>query len=342
MHFDLSDEERALRDEARRFLEREAPVAHARAAMEQRPAAPSEVWRSMAGLGWMGLAIPEAYGGAGLGFVAQAILCEEIGRVVLPEPYTPTVAAAQAILLAGSDAQRTRWLPRLAAGEVVATLAEAAGAGGRARFALCGAEADVAVVAAPEGLFFAEHFSARPVDWMDATRPVAHLTLDGPGERLGDGASGTDRTAEALDRAAVALAAEMLGAAARVVELSVEYAKTRVQFGRPIGEFQAVKHLAAAMLLDVESARNAVWYAAWALDRGHPDAAIAASTAKAIAGEAAKRVTAGGIQIHGGTGFTWEHDLHLWFKRVRACDALFGDPARHRDRVAGILAARLA
>jgi alkylation response protein AidB-like acyl-CoA dehydrogenase len=165
---------------------------------------------------------------------------------------------------------------------------------------------------------------------------VADLRFDeAPAERLGE--AGWDAVRRILDRAAVALSAEMLGGAERVLELSVEYAKERVQFDRPIGSFQAVKHRAADMLLEVESLRSAVYYAAWAVERDHPDASLAASMAKAYASDAYRRVASSGIQIHGGIGFTWEHDLHLYFKRARASEAAFGDATWHRERMAGLL-----
>ncbi|MGH2793461.1 MAG: acyl-CoA dehydrogenase family protein, partial [Actinomycetota bacterium] len=170
-------------------------------------------------------------------------------------------------------------------------------------------------------------------------RKVAHVHFDGArAERLGDGSGGSVQ--RVLDRAYVGLAAEMLGGAERVVELSVEYAKQRVQFDRPIGSFQAVKHRAADMLLDVESLRNAVSFAAWAVERDHPDASIAASMAKAYACDAYRRVASSGIQVHGGIGFTWEHDMHLYFKRAKASEAAFGSADYHRERLAGLLEAR--
>jgi alkylation response protein AidB-like acyl-CoA dehydrogenase len=368
MEFDLNDDQRALRDEARRFLEREAPVAYARAMLEDERGWRDDVWSKVAGLGWTGLSFPEDSGGLGEGFIALSILLAEMGRVVHPGPFLSSVVlAGAAILEAGTEAQRKELLPPLAAGELVATLAfdesparwDEAGVAlearpdgegfrlsGEKRFVTDGAAAERLVVAARGtdgvGLYLSAAgpgVVATPIVSMDGTRKVADVRFDdAPAERLGDG--GWDVVQRVLDRAAVALAAEMLGGAERVLELSVDYAKERVQFDRPIGSFQAVKHRAADMLLDVESLRSAVYYAAWAVERDHPDASLAASMAKAFASDAYRRVASSGIQIHGGIGFTWEHDLHLYFKRARASEAAFGDATWHRERMAGLLRAR--
>ena len=361
MEFDLSEDQRALRDAARAFLEREAPISYARAAMDGSPPVRDAVWGKMAGLGWMALPFPEESGGVGLGFSALAILLAEMGRVVMPGSYFSTVAlAGGAILEAGTDAQRKELLPPICAGELVAALgtngeveARADGAAfrlhGEQPFVLDGAAADRVVVAGRDergaGLFVTEPGSpsveASPAVAMDATRSVAHLRFRGaPAERLGE--RGEAAIGRVLDRAAAALAAEMLGGAERVLELSVEYARQRVQFDRPIGSFQAVKHRAADMALDVESLRNAVSYAAWAVERDHPDASLAASMAKAYASDAFRRVAASGIQIHGGIGFTWEQDMHLYFKRAKASEQAFGSADHHRERMARLLEARYA
>jgi alkylation response protein AidB-like acyl-CoA dehydrogenase len=352
MDFDLDDQQRTLRDEARRFLEREAPISYARAMMEDETGYAEGVHKQMADLGWMALDLPEEHGGLGLGFIAQAILLIEMGRVVLPGPYLSTVVlAGSAIALGGSPEQRASLLPRIADGSLFSSLAEHGhveltdGAlHGERRFVTDGHLAEPVVVIAhtggdTAGLFLAEPTQRRSVEWMDATRHVSDMRFDGvPGERLGTSDRATVHAV--LDRAAVALAAESLGAAERVLEVSVEYAKQREQFGRPIGSFQAVKHRLADMLVDVESLRNAVYYAAWAIERGAPDASLAASVAKAAAGDLAVRVCKGGIQVHGGIGFTWESDMHLFLKRCKADAVLFGDPTDHRERVARMLSAR--
>jgi alkylation response protein AidB-like acyl-CoA dehydrogenase len=355
MEFDLDTDQRALRDAARAFLEREAPVSYARAMMDDSRGYSDDVWRKMADLGWMALPFPEETGGVGQGFVALAILLGEMGRVVLPGPYFSTVVlAGHAILEAGSDAQRKESLAAIASGDLIAAFAddtegvEACPAGsefrlsGEARFVFDGATATRVLVAASNedgspGLFLAEPVEVVPVETLDATRKVAHLRFDETSaERLGDGGNGR-AIQRVRDRAAVGLAAEMLGAAERVLELAVEYAKQRVQFDRPIGSFQAVKHRAADMHLDVESLRNAVYYAAWAIERDHPDASLAASMVKAYASDAFRRVAASGIQVHGGIGFTWEHDMHLYFKRAKASEVAFGSADAHRERMARLL-----
>ncbi|MEX2555326.1 MAG: acyl-CoA dehydrogenase family protein [Actinomycetota bacterium] len=354
MELELSDEQRALREAARAFLEREAPVSYAREMMDDPRGWRDDVWRKMAALGWMGLPFPEDAGGVGMGFSALAILLTEMGRVVLPGPYFSTVVlAGHAVLEAGSEEQRKELLPAIASGEITWAAAlsdtgvearpdgDAFVLNGEARYVLDGATADRIVVEAGGELFVPDGagLSATPVELMDSTRRVAHVRFDGArAERLGDGDHGAlDRV---LDRAYVGLSAEMLGGAERVVELSVEYAKQRVQFDRPIGSFQAVKHRAADMLLDVESLRNAVSFAAWAIERGHPDASIASSMAKAYASDAYRRVASSGIQVHGGIGFTWEHDMHLYFKRAKASEAAFGSADWHRERLARLLETR--
>ncbi|MFY9585968.1 MAG: acyl-CoA dehydrogenase family protein [Actinomycetota bacterium] len=358
MEFDLDSDQRALRDAARAFLERETPVTYARAMMDDPRGYRDDVWRKMADLGWMALPFPEDAGGVGQGFVALAILLSEMGRVVLPGPYFSTVVlAGHAILEGGSEAQRKELLPAICAGELIATFADSTetveacpvGSGfrvtGEARFVFDGATARKLIVAASNedgtpGLFLTEPTETVAVDTLDATRKAAHVSFDEtPAERLGDGPNQT-ALQRIRDRASVGLAAESLGAAERVVELAVDYAKQRTQFDRPIGSFQAVKHRAADMHLDTESLRNAVYYAAWAIERDHPDASLAASMAKAYASDAFRRVAAGGIQVHGGIGFTWEHDMHLYFKRAKTSEVAFGSADAHREQMARLLEKR--
>jgi alkylation response protein AidB-like acyl-CoA dehydrogenase len=350
MEFDLDDDQRALRDAARVFLERETPVSYARAMMDDPRGYRDDVWRKMADLGWMALPFPEGSGGVGQGFVALAILLSEMGRVVLPGPYFSTVVlAGQAILEAGSEAQRKEILPAICSGELVAAFAPDATVRvegdtlvGEARYVMNATTAERFVVATPDGLVVTSpgdrSIAVTPVQTLDTTRGTAHVRFENVGfERLDDNESGLQRV---LDRAAVGLAAEMLGGAERVLELAVDYAKSRVQFDRPIGSFQALKHRAADMHSDVESLRNAVYYAAWAIERGHPDASLAASMAKAYASDAFRRVASSGIQVHGGIGFTWEHDMHLYFKRAKASEVAFGSADHHRERMAGLLEKR--
>jgi alkylation response protein AidB-like acyl-CoA dehydrogenase len=351
--FELDEQQRTVRDEARRFIEAETGIGATRALMDDPLGHDPKVWRAMAGLGWTALPFPEEHGGLDLGFIALAILLGEMGRVVMPGPYLATMIAGLAIAEAGSDEQRARLLPAIAAGDATATLAHVGhvehrhgGLHGTRRFVLDGATAQTVVVVAhldddEPGLFVAEPTARAPVATLDQTRRLADLSFDGAeGELL----ERTGRTVlhRIYDRAAVMLAAEMLGGAERVLELSVDYAGQREQFGRPIGSFQAVKHRAADMAGNVESLRNAVYYAAWAIERDHPDAPLAAATAKATASDAYKRVAQSGIQVHGGTGFTWEHDMHLFTKRALLDERLFGDASFHRERIAGLIAARIA
>jgi alkylation response protein AidB-like acyl-CoA dehydrogenase len=358
VEFDLDTDQRALRDAARAFLERETPVTYARAMMDDPRGYRDDVWRKMADLGWMALPFPEDAGGVGQGFVALAILLAEMGRVVLPGPYFSTVVlAGHAILEGGTDAQRKELLPAICAGELIAAFADSTetveacpvDAGfrltGEARFVFDGATAQKLVVAAANedgslGLYLTEPTETVAVDTLDATRKAAHVSFDEtPAERLGDGPNQT-ALQRVRDKACVGLSVESLGAAERVVELAVDYAKQRTQFDRPIGSFQAVKHRAADMHLDTESLRNAVYYAAWAIERDHPDASLAASMAKAYASDAFRRVAASGIQVHGGIGFTWEHDMHLYFKRAKTSEVAFGSADAHRERMARLLEQR--
>jgi len=347
LEFDLDDDQRALRDAARAFLERETPISYARAMMDDPRGYRDDVWKKMADLGWMALPFPEDSGGVGQGFVALAILLSEMGRVVLPGPYFSTVVlAGQAILEAGSEAQCKEILPAICSGELIAAFApdatfrvDGGSLLGEARYVMNATTAERFVVTTPDGMVVTTAgdpgITVTPVQTLDTTRGTAHVRFENVGfERL-DGDPGALQ--RVLDRASVGLAAEMLGGAERVLELAVDYAKSRVQFDRPIGSFQAVKHRAADMHSDVESLRNAVYYAAWAIERGHPDASLAASMAKAYASDAFRRVASSGIQVHGGIGFTWEHDMHLYFKRAKASEVAFGSADHHRERMATLL-----
>jgi alkylation response protein AidB-like acyl-CoA dehydrogenase len=285
----------------------------------------------MVAQGWLGVEVPEDDGGLGMGGVETAVLLEEVGRHVAPVPYLQTVLALGALRRAG----RTDWVERLLSGESVGTVAARPGA-----LTIAAPLADVAVVIDGERLLLVDLAGRRPPrePAMDMTRPVGWLTVaEGEGETIG----GADDATALLDRAAAGHAAEMLGSADRVLGMAVDYAKEREQFGQPIGSFQAVKHRCADMLVDVEGMRSAVYYAAWSIGAGHPDASIAASTAKVWCSDAAKRVMASGLQVHGGIGFTWEHDLHLYLKRSQLDQVSFGDAAAHRDRLAALLRERV-
>jgi alkylation response protein AidB-like acyl-CoA dehydrogenase len=322
-------------------------------------------------MGWQAMAIPEQYGGAGFGFLEQVVLLEEMGRSLYPAPYLSTaILAANVVLEVGNEEQKEKYLPALAAGDLTATVAftesngswEEAGIeatatptanghvlDGTKSFVLDGHTANLLIVAArtPAGitLFTVEDAKAglnrRRLETMDMTRKLAEVRLDrvevGPEGLLGEPGAGWKTVERMLAKAVVALAAEQVGGARKCLDMSVEYAKVRHQFGRPIGSFQAIKHKCADMLVQVESARSAAYYAAWAAAEDNDELSLVAPLAKSYCSEAFFFCAAENIQIHGGIGFTWEHDAHLYFKRAKSSELLFGDPAHHR----AVLAERL-
>jgi alkylation response protein AidB-like acyl-CoA dehydrogenase len=358
MDFDLSDEQRDLQGAARQLLDRHAPPARVRAVVDDGGGWDRGLWAAMVEQGWPGIAVPETRGGLGLGWVEAAVLLEEVGAHVAPAPVLGQIVALAA--LADAEVPDDVLDPLLDGSQVAAVagtaVAAAMPAEGRddGSWRLSGRTEPVAFAPSASLLVLPAQmengdggelhlFSVR---WepgrsaaepaMDRTREVGWIELDGtPATLLGGPAAAADH----LDRGAVAHAAELLGAAERVLEMSVAYAADRVQFGRPIGSFQAVKHRCADMLVDVEGMRSAVWWAAWCLAARSPDAPAAAATAKAWCSDAAARVMASGLQVHGGIGFTWEHDLHLYLKRAHLDQVAFGDGAVHRGRLAALLKA---
>jgi alkylation response protein AidB-like acyl-CoA dehydrogenase len=324
MDFELSEDQRALQSAARDVLDDLA---------RPRDGFGIDLWKAMVSQGWLGVELPESVGGLGLGSVETAVLLEEIGRHVAPVPYLEAVLALGALSAAGEGALAERVL----AGDALACVAW------REDHPVPFAPlASVAVVVAGDELYAVEldEMQRPPVEpAMDGTRPLGWLHLDAAatGTRLG----GRDAVDVLLDRGAACTAAEMLGAADRVLAMSVDYAKERQQFGRPIGSFQAVKHRCADMLVDVEGMRSSAYYAAWCIGAGHADASIAASTAKVWCSDASRRVMASGLQVHGGIGFTWEHDLHLYLKRAQLDQLRFGDAVFHRDRLSALVRARV-
>ncbi len=371
MDFGFSEEQEMLRESARGLLEKECPPSAVRRLMEDERGYDPALWKKMAELGWTGLVIPEEYGGAALTYVDLALVMEEMGRALLPSPFIWTAMAAEAIRRAGSDAQKRAILPKIAAGETIAAIAwmeppgswDAAGIKATAResggeFTLDGVKlfvndghlADLMIVAARVGgageagvTLFAidarrQGVAVTPLKTMDQTRKLSEVRLAGvragADEAIGAIGGGWKTLADVIDRGKVMLAAEMMGGAQKALEMSVEYAKLRVQFGRPIGSFQAVQHKCANMMVDVESAKSAVYYAAWAVSNESPEAPLAAALAKAAASDAYRRVTAEAIQVHGGIGFTWDHDLQLYFKRAKSAEFTFGDAAWNRELVA--------
>ena len=371
MDFGFSEEQEMLRESARGLLEKECPSTVVRRLMEDERGYDAGLWKKMAGLGWMGLVIPEEYGGAGLSYVDLVLVMEEMGRVVLPSPFIWTAMVAEAVRRAGRVEQKKLLLPEIAAGDLIATLAwlepsaswDAGSITLPARasgsdFILDGSKvfvndahlAHFLLVAARTGgsgedgitLFALETsqpgISITPLKTMDQTRKLAEVAFTNvkatPDDIVGTVGGGWPTLTEVLDRGKVMLAAEMVGGAQKVLDLTVDYAKVRVQFGRPIGSFQAVQHKCANMMIDVEGAKSAAYYASWAVSNDVAEAPVAAAVAKAAASDAYRRVSAEGIQLHGGIGFTWDHDLHLYFKRAKSSEFTFGDATYNRELVA--------
>ncbi len=369
MNFSFTEDQVMVRDSARAFLAEASDSAKVRAAMDLDQGWDATLWsRIGTGLGWTGISIPEAYGGSGMGYVALAIVMEEMGRTLCVSPFFASVVlAAEAILQAGTEAQKQALLPGIASGETTATLCftgaegkpgqdgvdavlTASGNGfrlsGEASFVPFGHAADLLVVAARhgDGLSLAVVSATTPgveierLSVLDTTRPLASVRFSSVALQadavLGvPGAAGGafDKT---LSVAAAMLAAEQVGGAEKCLEMTVEYSKTRTQFGRIIGSFQAVKHSLADMMVLVEASKSIAYYAACAIGEIEEEAAEAASMARAYCSDALYRCAADAIQLHGGIGFTWEHDAHLYFKRARASANLLGDPTYHREIVA--------
>jgi alkylation response protein AidB-like acyl-CoA dehydrogenase len=381
MNFGLSDGQRILQQAARDFFATECPPALVRQATGDRQAYPRVLYQKLARLGWLGVLVPEAFGGTGGSMLDAALLFEEAGRAALPGPLlAATLLAPLALRQAGSRSQKALWLPRLAAGDALGTLAvtedderyDAVGIRARARRVPGGYEisgvkmfvpdadaADVIIVAARAAprtttrgrrprpadgptLFLVDRHAPgvaiRPLETIDRTRRVYEVRLRDVrvpvGCRLGAEGAAWRVIGPLLDASAVAFAADSLGGADRALEMSIAYARTREQFGRPIGSFQAIKHMAAEMVSEIEPARSLVWYAAYAFDEKQRERSRAASLAKARLGDVYSRTTNRAVQIHGGIGFTWDHDLHWWFKRAKWNEVAFGDPTFHRERLA--------
>ncbi len=370
MDFGLSDEQRQLRDSAREFLRNECSAAYVRKTMADEAGAARELYAAIAGLGWNGLIVPERYGGAGLGTLDLAVLLTEMGYAAMPGPFLFSAALATAALVqGGGDELKQRWLGPLAAGEAtgtvaiterndsldpaeMATTARREGAGwvlnGTKMFVPYAHAADFMVVAArigpgPRelGLFAVEAGArgvrARMLRGLDLTRRVCAVDFDAvivpPAAELLAGAA---LYARLLDLGAVAIAADSLGGMDRALEMAVEYSKVREQFGKPIGSFQALKHAAAEIVAELEPARALLWYAAYAQDALAQQAPRAAAMVKARLCDIYMRGTDRAVLMHGGIGFTWDHDIHLWFKRARFNESCFGAPPYHRERVAAL------
>lgn len=368
MDFDLSKPQKLLKESARDFLGRECKPERVRELMESETAHDETLWRSIADQGWTGLVVPEENGGLELGLVEIAAIAEEMGRACLPGAFLSTLTSAALIERAGNPEQRAKYLEPIAAGELKATIAiledgaswdlnsiKLPAVRNRETFQLSGKKlfvpdagvADLLICVARDGgngLVLlpiergAEGVAVKPMPSMDGTRKLYELAFEDVtvAEQEVLGADGDSRGAlrGALEVGCLALCAEMVGGMQRLLDMTVEYAKTRQQFGRVIGSFQAVQHQCADMLLMTEGARSATYYAAWALTENDPSASIAVSIAKAYCSDAYREVGNRGIQVHGGIGFTWEHDLHLYYKRSKSSETLFGDATFHRERIA--------
>jgi alkylation response protein AidB-like acyl-CoA dehydrogenase len=341
MNFDFTDDQRTIKATARELLASRSPFERVREAAEARRY-DDALWRELCELGWPGIAVGEAHGGQGLGAVELAILLEELGYAVAATPLLGSALAALALEHAGSDEQRARWLPGLASGALT-------GGFGRGGLVVDGQDAAVIVLVddagtaggtgerpvAPAARVIARaDADVEPVAAIDPTRRYARVA--GDGEALGGD------VAAAVDRGAAAVAAELVGACQRALDMTVAYVKERKQFGVPVGAFQAVGHRCAQMLLHTESARSAAYFAAWAADAAPERLAEAAGLARAAAGEAGRKVTGSAIQAHGGIGFTWEADVHWLYKRAQLDAALLGGATAARTALARMVAARRA
>ena len=365
VNFAFTEEQEELRGIVRSFLSDKSSEAAVRELMETEAGYDPKVWAQMAEqLGLQSLIIPEEYGGQGFGYVELIVVLEEMGRALLCAPFfSTTVLATNALLQSGNTAAMEAHLPGIASGETIATLAlaeangrwdaagitvEASGTGegatisGEKMFVTDGATANLIIVAArSEGgihLYTVDGDAAgltrESLSTMDQTRKQAKLTFDNtPATHLAD-TNNFEMISTILDLAAVGLAAEQVGGAQFAMEMAVQYAKDRVQFGRPIGSFQAIKHKCADMLLEVESSKSAAYYAGWCASEMNEELPSVASLAKAYCSEAYFHCAAENIQIHGGIGFTWEHPAHLYFKRAKSSELMFGDPSYHRELLA--------
>jgi alkylation response protein AidB-like acyl-CoA dehydrogenase len=368
MLFGLTETQQTLKNTVRKFLAAECPLAEVRKMMETETAFDSALWTKMADQGWTGIIFPEEHGGFGMGMVEMVATLEEMGRALLPGPFFSTVLMAGTLVdSAGDDGQKEKYLAPICRGEAKATVAfleesaswdpsfvrlnATAGSGGYTLeglklFVPDAAVADFLICVARLGgelaLFVVPcHVPGLRITYMptmDATRKLYEVSFKGVTigreSLLAYGLRAQSALKRARDIATVGLVAEMTGGMQRLLEVTVEYAKTRKQFGRPIGQFQAVQHQCADILLYTESSRSAAYYAAWALHEGIPEAHLSVSVAKAYASDAYREVGNRAIQVHGGMGFTWENDAHLYYRRAKASEIAFGDAAYHRERVA--------
>ena len=362
MNFDFSDDLKQLRDQARRFLSEQCTPAVVRRSLDGQEIFAAGLWKEMADMGWIGAAIPEQYGGAGLGYEGLCVLAEEIGRAVAPVPFSSSAyLASEAILLAGTEAQKKSWLPRLADGSVIGCFALAEGTGNphpsniHVRFAggrLSGAKwpvadggiAHIAIVAARDetgeiAFFLVDSATVpkRTLTTLDPSREHVRLDLDGiAAEKLGE-TGGWASVQNLLDRAAILLAFEQVGGADASLQMARGYAMERFAFGRPIGSFQAIKHKLADMYVALELARSNAYFGAWALSAGSADIPLAAAVARVSATEAFHLASKENIQTHGGIGFTWAVDCHLYYRRSKNLALALGGPPFWKNRLVDLL-----
>lgn len=356
MQFGLSESQQILKHTAQKFLAGECPMAEVRRQMETPTAYDAELWAKLAGQGFLGVIFPEEYGGMGLGVVELILFMEEAGYAHLAGPFFSTVALAGAVIESvASPEQKKKYLSKIASGDARATLAaleataswdpaelQMAATGGKLTgeklFVTDAAVADFIVVPARNGVFLvdakAPGVRIEAMNGLDLGRKIYSVQFDNtPAEKLGSG-EGLER---GLAIATVALSAELVGGMQRTLDITVAYAKTRKQFGKPIGIYQAVQHQCSDMYLETESSRSATYYAAWALQENADDAAAAVAIAKMYASDASRTVGNRGIQVHGGMGFTWENDLHLYYRRAKASETMLGDATFHRERIARLV-----
>jgi alkylation response protein AidB-like acyl-CoA dehydrogenase len=358
MNFEFSDDQKQLRDQARRYLAEHSPPKAVRAVLEGKAPYDKALWKGLAEMGFLGVAIPEEFGGAGAGHLELCVIAEEMGRALAPVPFSSTIyLAAEAIMLAGSSAQKEKWLPKIASGEAIGTLALFEGVGNPSHRAIKvsasqgavsgtkmpvadGAIADFAIVAARTGstgrdadigLFIVDLNGAgvtrKALANLDQAHGQAEITFDrAKAESLGAASDGWNILTRVLDRAAVLMAFEQVGGADRALEMGRDYALDRVAFGRPIGSFQAVKHLLADMYVSATLARSNCYYGAWALSTDAGELPEAAATARISATQAFQHCAKNNIQVHGGMGFTWEFDCHLYYRRANVLALSLGSP----------------
>ncbi len=369
MNFDFSEDQKLLQKTARDFLAEHSPLQVNRNVLESGKDWNSDLWKQTAEMGWQGAAIPESYGGAGFGYLELALIATEVGRAIAPIPFAASVyLATEAILLAGNDAQKKKWLTALASGAAVGTLALAEGlgfpspaslkttySGGKVSGKKIGVPggniATVAVVAAKSGsgvtLALVDLSSGgvtrKPTESIDPTQAVAELEFTGaPAEVLGAEGKGHELLETVLDRAAVLLAWEQLGGAERSLELTRDFAMGRYAFGRPIASFQALKHRMADEYVAIELAKSNCYWGVWALENNDPELALAAPAARVSATQAFDLASVEMVQIHGGVGFTWEYDCHLFYRRAKQQGLVIGTASNWREKLVQRLAAKAA